>query len=133
MLRSVLDSAQTARAVRAVAGAKQALEYCARLGLNGERHGVTAPRHGAAVGAGVAVFAAAHQVDGFEPELERGQLGLLTQLPGDNLVGRNTGPDVGAFRLPRVNAGQEHGLRARMVAKSLRPAADRPRRWPCPS
>ena len=50
----------------------------------------------------------------------------LAELLRGDLVHRDAGADVGAFGLLRVHAGQERGLGAGVVARRLRPAADRP-------
>ena len=111
------EAAEPRFALGAVAGAEQAFEDRARVGLHRQRRLGVAPGDRGAVGAAVAVLALAHQVVRLERELERRQLGLLVRTPAPR-SGPSRCPRRGGVlpRLVRMRAGQEGRLRARMVA-----------------
>ena len=98
---------------------EEALEHRARVDLHRIRRGGGAPGNGVGIGAAITGIAASREVRLFEADLERCELRVLTESPGCNLVGRNAGLDVGAFRLLRMNAGQPTGACARVVARSV--------------
>ena len=80
------------------------------------QRGFTAPARGVRVGAGFEQL--------LDPDLERRRLGMLAELSGSDLVGRNTRPDAQAFGFDRAGACEEGGASASMVAGSV---AQRPR------
>ena len=103
-------------------GPEQVLEHRAGVGLHRQRGVLVAPREGGAVGAAVAVLALPGEVVGLERQLERGELGVLAQVAGRELVHRHAdleGRVRGARRLHGVRPGEERGLAARVVAVTL--------------
>ena len=101
---------------------EEVLEHRAGVGLHRQRGVLVAPREGGAVGAAVAVLALPGEVVGLERQLERGELGVLAQVAGRELVHRHAdleGRVRGARRLHGVRPGEERGLAARVVAVTL--------------
>ena len=113
--------AQPRLAAGAAHGAEQVLEHRARVGLHRHRRVGVAPGERGAVGAAVAVLALAHQLVGFQRQLERGELRVLAQGVGSELVHRHADLEgrVRAGGLHGVRAGQVRRLAARVVAVAL--------------
>ena len=112
----VPDPGETRRPGRVVAVAEQALEHRARLVLHRQRRRRVAPRQRVGIGAAVAGLARADQLVRIEAQLQRGQLRVLAERLRGKLIHRHAGANVGAFGLLRVNAGEECGRRAHVIA-----------------
>ncbi len=108
----------------AFAVAEEAFEHGARVDLAGQRTGLRSPRH-RHVGARVTRVTVAGEGRLFECELERCKLRVLAELPGRDLIGRDTELEVGAAGLVWVHARQPRGGRARVVAGAVTKGASR--------
>ena len=71
------------------------------------------------VDAGVARVAAPGELAGFGTDFEGSEARTVTDAGGRELVGRDTGADVGAVGLARLGAREEGGHRARVVAAAV--------------
>ena len=91
---------------RRAAFAEQPLEHDARIVLDRQRRRRRLPRHRVHVGAAVAglALAAEDEIDLRRDHLHRRQHGFLAELRRSNLIGGRRQPDVGAFRLLRMDA-----------------------------
>ena len=115
---------QPGRGVGGAAGAEQPLEDGARVAGHRQRGRGAAPAQGVGVGAAIAGVARPGPVGRLQRQLERGELRLLAEHAGRDLVHRDAGPDVVPFGLLRVHAGQEGAGRARVVAGPFAGAGD---------
>ena len=118
----VLEPGQASGSIRAVAIPEQPLEDGPWIDLGRQRAGRSAPRHGH-VRARVAGVAVTGERLRLQPELERGQLGVLSELLGRDLIGGDPEVEIGAAGLVRMDAGEERRGRARVVARAV---AERP-------
>ena len=96
---------------RGAALAEQALEHHPRMGLGRQRRGGRRPREVVLVDAGIAVVALTDHVEQVHRQLERGQLRLLPDLPGRDLVDGGAQVVVGALGPLRLGRAEERGVR----------------------
>ena len=94
------------------------------VGLGGHRGGRGPPRHVPVVGARVPRVAPARLPDAVAGQLQRGEPREVADVPGDELVDRDAGADVGARGLLDPDPGQERAAGPGVVA-----AAVACRRW----
>ena len=106
---------------RRAAFAEQPLEHDARVVLGRQRRRRRLPRHRVHVGAAVARFALAaeDEIDFRRDQLHRRQHRVLAELRGRDLVGGRAVPDVRAFGVLRMDAGQPGGAGARVLAVAV--------------
>src|SRR6202022_4474311 len=100
--------------IRAVALAEKEFEHRPRIDFDRQRRGRSAPGERVGVRAAVARVAAAREKRLLEADLERGELGVLAQMPGGDLIRRDAGSNVGALGFLRVDAGEPCRARARV-------------------
>ena len=101
------------------AGAEEAFEDQLRVHFLRHRLGGRAPGDVGLVDAGVTRVATAGQLAGFGADLEGGEARAVADAGRGELVGRDTGADVGAVGLTRLGAGEEGGHRTRVVAAAV--------------
>ncbi len=105
-----------ALAVRA--GAEEALEGEAGVGLRGHRGRRGLPGDVVLVGARVARVAVGGLPARVAAQLDRGEAGQVADVVRDHLVDGDAGADVGGA-LVEAHAGEEHAVAARMVAAAV--------------
>src|SRR5207237_9747811 len=89
-----------------------------RMYFRRRRTGRSAPRH-RHVRARVPGVAVACEGLRLEPELERGELRVLSEVLGRNLIRRDPESKIGAAGLSRMDAREERGGRAGVIAGAV--------------
>ena len=113
-----LDAGQALGGVGSVA--KQAIEHHTRVDFHGQRRGGRAPRDGVGVGAAEADVAGADQAGHiFGGQFERRQRRVLADVRGGNLIHRGARANVLAFGALGMDAVQEDGGGASVVATAI--------------
>jgi hypothetical protein len=102
-----------------VAAAEEALEGQTRIAFRSKRHGFILPCEIELVGAAVAAVAVAGAADFIAAQFEGGQAGDLTDGIGGDLVDGDTDADVGSGGFAGLDAREEGGVGAGVVAGSV--------------
>src|SRR4051794_40487029 len=117
---------QARRGVSGIAITEEALEERAGVRLHRERGRPSAPGNRVGVRAAITGIAAARETGRVKAYLERGELGLFTELLCRNLIDRDSRVDARAFGFLGMHSSEPRGARPGVVARAVaeRPAVD---------